>query len=199
MGVFQQQCKTELKCDGWVRRYETHWNKRGKRMKWQRETVQNHKWAWWKSSSLKLQSRRHLYCHAAAVSIWCPSSQGLSVSGGSRVPLRSLHLAREIKSKRNQCPYFVPHGFFHAQDWARPAFHQPPVSNSAPRSPKEAKFTLAQHSWVIQPKLIFNLHQNVLLLQRLFQGFPHHQLSRQINSAPHFHFSFHCRGEAVRS
>lgn len=91
-----------------------------------------------KSSSLKLQSRRHLYCHVAAASIWCPGSHGLSVSGCSRASLRSLHLARKLK-QRNQCPYFVPHVFFHGQDWARPAFHQCPVSNSlhpaAPRKP----------------------------------------------------------------
>lgn len=35
----QQQYKTELDCDGWDLRNETHWNKRGKRVKRQQETV----------------------------------------------------------------------------------------------------------------------------------------------------------------
>lgn len=63
-----------------------------------------------KSSSLELQSRRHLYCHVAAASTWCPGSRGLSVSVCSKASSR--YLAREIKSKEINVLILYPMFFF---------------------------------------------------------------------------------------
>lgn len=65
-----------------------------------------------KTSSLKLQSRKHLCCPVAAVSIWCPSSRGLEVPVCSRASLTSLYLAREIKSKEIDVLIVYPMSLF---------------------------------------------------------------------------------------
>lgn len=65
-----------------------------------------------KSSRLKLQSRRHLYCHVDGLSIWCSSSHGLSAAVQSRSSLTYTCWAREIKSKEINVHFVYPMSLF---------------------------------------------------------------------------------------
>lgn len=151
-----------------------------------------------KSSSQKSQSRRHLYCHIAAASICCPSSHGLSVSVGSRASLRSLYLAREIKSKEINVLILYPMFFF--MDRTEPDLlstnllfltlctHEPKEGEIPPGTALTGD--VAQAHLYPAPKFPSSP-----------EAFPQLPTSptEQMNSAPHVHLSFHCQGEAVRS
>lgn len=122
-------------------------------MKLWQETVQSHKRAWWKK---KMGKEAVWNCRAGGIFMIMlllpqPDVQVHMVSQSvcSRTSLRSLCLAREINSKEISALLLYPVFFFHGQDWTRPAFHQPPVSNSLhPRAPRKPNSPWhSTHGW----------------------------------------------------
>lgn len=94
-----------------------------------------------KSSRLKLQNRRHPYCHVDALFIWCSSSHSLKVSVHPRPSQCVCIWLWKSKAKKSIC---ILCALYLCLDSASPGlcpvFHQPPAFTS-------------QHPWALRKQI----------------------------------------------